>query len=166
MSPFDNGPILKFSIRTMLEFGDGTMLESNIGTMLESSTESVLHFDIHPTPIQCRKSMSFRNWNVGCRHWNDIVPILETKEACKIAINDTVYNVDYELMCTMINGKVCQVITDNFDSSNCTVCEAKPSEMNHLQRPACIAKNEEAPYCVNSNAANGLSSNYFYYIFL
>ena len=77
MSPFENGPILKFSIRTMLEFSIGTMLESSIGTMLESSTESVLHFDIHPTPIQCRKPMSFRHWNVGCRHRNDIVLILE-----------------------------------------------------------------------------------------
>ena len=83
--PFDNrtilessiGTILKSSIGTMLESSIGTMLESSIGTMLESSTESVLHFDIHSTPIQCRKPMSFRHWNVGCRHRNDIVPILE-----------------------------------------------------------------------------------------
>ena len=85
MLPFDNrtilessiGTILKSSIRTLLESSIGTMLESSIGTMLESSTESVLHFDIHPTPIQCRKPMSFRHCNFGCRHRNDIVPILE-----------------------------------------------------------------------------------------
>ena len=71
------GTILKSSIGTMLESSIGTMLGSYVGTMLESSTESVLHFDIHPTPIQCRKPMSFRHWNVGCRHRNDIVPILE-----------------------------------------------------------------------------------------
>ena len=93
MLSFDNGTILKSSIETMLESTIGTMLESIIGTMLdssigtmlgsyvgtmlESSTESVLHFDIIPTPIQCRKPMSFRHWNVGCRRRNDIVPILE-----------------------------------------------------------------------------------------
>ena len=85
MLPFDNGTILESSIGTILKSSIGTMLESSIGTMFESSietmlgssTESVLHFGIHPTPIQCRKPMSFRHWNVACRHRNDIVPILE-----------------------------------------------------------------------------------------
>ena len=71
------GTILESSIGTMLESSIGMMLGSYVGTMLDSSTESVLHFDIHSTPIQCRKLMSFRHWNVGCRHRNDIVPILE-----------------------------------------------------------------------------------------
>ena len=87
MSSFDNGTILESSIGTILKSSIGTMLESSIGmmlgsyvgTMLESSTESVLHFDIHPTPIQCRNLMSFRHWNVGYRHRNDIVPILEPR---------------------------------------------------------------------------------------
>ena len=54
--------------------------------------------------------------------------------ANKIEIDDTVYNNVYELMCTTIDEKVCQVITDTSASSNCTVCGAKPSEMNRLQK--------------------------------
>ena len=34
-----------------------------------------------------------------------------------------------------------------------------------MPRLACIAKNEKAPDCVDSNAAKGVSRNYFYYIF-
>ena len=101
MSSFDNGTILESGIGTILKSSIGTMLDSSIGTMsessigttsesnigtmlgsyvwtmLESSTESVLHFHIHPTPMQCRKPTSIRHWNVGCRHRNDIVPRLE-----------------------------------------------------------------------------------------
>ena len=51
----------------------------------------------------------------------------------KIAINGAVYNIECKLMCTMIDGKVCQVITDTSASSNCTVCVAKPFKMNWLQ---------------------------------
>ena len=52
----------------------------------EEEEESVLHFDIHPTPIQCRKPISFPHWNVGCRHRNDIVPILEPHLGCQRSV--------------------------------------------------------------------------------
>ena len=118
MLPFDNrtilessiGTILKFSIGTvlessigtmlgsyvgtMLESYVGTMLESYVGTMLESSTESVLHFDIHPKPIQCRKSMLFRHWNAGCRHRNVIAPILESHLGIVRSFRSEGYTVD------------------------------------------------------------------------
>ena len=35
-----------------------------------------------------------------------------------------------------------------------------------MPRLACIPKNEKAPDCVDSNAANGVSWDYFHYIFL
>ena len=41
--------------------------------------------------------------------------------AGKITISDTVYDVEYELMCTMIDEKLCQVIINTSASSNCNV---------------------------------------------
>lgn len=52
----------------------------------------------------------------------------------KFEINGIIYNVDYELMCTMVDGKVCQVITETNSASNCTVCGATPVEMNDLKK--------------------------------
>ena len=104
----------------MLEFSIGTMLESYVGTMLESSTESVLHFDIHPTPIHCRKPMSFRHWNVGCRHWNGIVPILEPRLGYRSELWDHLFfddclnylnfNSVTDEICTLNNVKAINII--------------------------------------------------------
>ena len=91
MLEFSIGTMLGSYVGTMLESSIGTMLGSYVGTMLESSTESVLHFDIYPTPIQCRKPMSFRHWNVGCRHRNDIVPILEPHLGTGNLLSDVLY---------------------------------------------------------------------------
>lgn len=51
----------------------------------------------------------------------------------RICLNGITYSVNYELICSMIDGKVCQVLTATSSSSNCTVCGAKPSETNHLE---------------------------------
>ena len=81
------------------------MLGSYVETMLESSTESVLHFDIHPTSIQCRKPMSFRHWNVGCRHRNDIIPILEPHLGRVVVFELLPRNqtINYDVYCRQLN---------------------------------------------------------------
>lgn len=52
----------------------------------------------------------------------------------KIKINDTTYYVEHQLMCTMVDGKVCQHLTETSSAANCIVCGAKPSEMNNLSQ--------------------------------
>lgn len=40
----------------------------------------------------------------------------------------------HHLQCTMIDGKVCNVLTEQQSSSSCNICGAKPKDMNNLER--------------------------------
>jgi len=42
------------------------------------------------------------------------------------------FDVYYELHLTMVDGKICQILTETTASSRCFVCNAKPTEMNTL----------------------------------
>ena len=50
----------------------------------------------------------------------------------KVIFNGDTYSVNYEMLCRMVDGKVCQYLTDTSAASVCVVCKAKPSEMNKL----------------------------------
>lgn len=57
---------------------------------------------------------------------------------------DTVVEVKHELFLTMIDGKVAQVLTETSSSSVCTICGAKPREMNDLSKVSAKPENEDA----------------------
>lgn len=42
------------------------------------------------------------------------------------------FTVSHSLKCTMIDGKICNVLTDQKSSASCNICGAKPSQMNNL----------------------------------
>lgn len=49
-----------------------------------------------------------------------------------ITIENRTYQVTYNLKCTMIDGKTCNVLTGQRSSSSCNVCKVNPSKMNNL----------------------------------
>lgn len=52
--------------------------------------------------------------------------------------------IKHELFLTMIDGKVAQVLTETSSSAKCTICGAKPSEMNNLEKVRAMPENEQA----------------------
>lgn len=42
-------------------------------------------------------------------------------------------NIDFNLVLTMVDGKVCNTLTETRSTQSCYICSAKPSEMNDLQ---------------------------------
>lgn len=71
------------------------------------------------------------------RQINELVPSLINKEGSIVEVN-------HELLLTMIDGKVAQVLTDTSSSSVCTICGARPREMNDLNKVSSKPENEEA----------------------
>lgn len=52
----------------------------------------------------------------------------------KLTISDITYIIHVDMHLTMVDGKVCQALSDTLSSASCYICGAKPSEMNHLER--------------------------------
>lgn len=51
----------------------------------------------------------------------------------KITINESKsVEIHHELLCSMIDGKICNVVTANKSSQTCFVCDATPNQMNNL----------------------------------
>lgn len=61
-----------------------------------------------------------------------------------LSIDDKVIQVKHELFMTMIDGKVAQVLTQTSSSATCTVCGAKPRQMNDLLKVTARVENENA----------------------
>lgn len=54
----------------------------------------------------------------------------------KIELNGKTYFVKHKLHNTMIDGKVCQALTNTSSSNNCVICGAKPTQMNDIEAVA------------------------------
>lgn len=48
----------------------------------------------------------------------------------KVLIDNFSCKVKYKMLLTMIDGKVCQALTETPSSSTCYICKANPKEMN------------------------------------
>lgn len=58
---------------------------------------------------------------------NNLVPTIIDTDAGR-------YEVKHEMILTMIDGKVCQALTNTSSASMCVICGAKPSDMNNLSK--------------------------------
>lgn len=87
---------------------------------------------VKETPQQTKETVD----NIK-RQIEDLTPSLISKD-------ETVVEVKHELLLTMIDGKVAQVLTDTSSSSVCTICGARPREMNDLSKVSSKPENEEA----------------------
>lgn len=52
----------------------------------------------------------------------------------KVTTSDVTFIVNVDMKLTMVDGKVCQTLTDTPSSASCYICGAKPNEMNTLER--------------------------------
>lgn len=52
----------------------------------------------------------------------------------KILIKDFRISVDYKILLTMVDGKVCQNLSQTPSAATCYICKANPTEMNDLNR--------------------------------
>lgn len=52
----------------------------------------------------------------------------------KVAVGHGYCTVDYDVEFTMIDGKTCNVLTGQKASSNCNICDARPTEMNDFAK--------------------------------
>lgn len=59
---------------------------------------------------------------------------IEKLQPTKLTISDITFIVHVNMHLTMVDGKVCQALSDTPSSASCYICGAKPSEMNHLER--------------------------------
>ncbi|EFN66789.1 hypothetical protein EAG_01798, partial [Camponotus floridanus] len=53
------------------------------------------------------------------------------------------FTVTHDIKCTMIDGKVCNVLTDQKSSASCNICGAKPNQMNDLNLVMSLKENKE-----------------------
>lgn len=58
---------------------------------------------------------------------------IEKLRPSEVEVSGKKFRVKHNLLCTMVDGKVCQALTDT-SSSNCTICKATPKEMNDLEK--------------------------------
>lgn len=64
----------------------------------------------------------------------DIRGQINNLQTSKIHKEEHVIEITHDLFLTMVDGKVTQVLTDTSSGAVCTVCGAKPSEMNNLEK--------------------------------
>lgn len=64
----------------------------------------------------------------------DIRDQINNLKNSEIYMGDQLIEINHELFLTMVDGKVTQVLTETSSGAVCTVCGAKPSEMNNLEK--------------------------------
>lgn len=69
--------------------------------------------------------------------------ITKLKEFC-VKIGNVEIHVTYELHMTMVDGKLCNIITGQRSTRSCYICHANPSDMNYFQKLSKIVPNTEA----------------------
>lgn len=61
-----------------------------------------------------------------------------------IQIDSVSYYVDFDLLGTTIDGKICQHFTETKSAANCNICGAKPTQTNCLAKIMERKENKEA----------------------
>lgn len=59
-------------------------------------------------------------------------------------LNGKTFSVKYEMLFTMVDGKVCQIVTQTPSSSTCVICKSTPKQMNDLSKLDSRVIDEEA----------------------
>lgn len=91
-------------------------------------------------------STTLQEYNYYKKEINNLILTVETA-------NQITFTITYNLRCTMIDGKVCNVLTSQKSNASCSICGTKPREMNHLDQIITLPINKE-------NYKFGLSQHY------
>lgn len=72
-----------------------------------------------------------------CEQIQNLSPTeVELKNSVKVVIK-------YKLLCTMVDGKVVNILTNQASSRSCNICKAKPKDMNNLSYVRSIKPDEQ-----------------------
>lgn len=69
--------------------------------------------------------------------------LLKKVELYCLKIGDMEFHLSFDMKCTMIDGKICNILTDNKASSRCNICGVGPKLMNDLNHVITRKCNEE-----------------------
>lgn len=81
-------------------------------------------------------SKTLQKYNFYTEEIRKLVPTIITKD-------EIWFTVTHDIKCTMIDGKVCNILTDQKSSAFCNICGAKPNQMNDLNLVMSLKENEE-----------------------
>lgn len=81
-------------------------------------------------------SKTLQEYNFYTEEIRKLIPTIITKDEIS-------FTVTHDIKCTMIDGKVCNVLTDQKSSASCNICGAKPNQMNDLNLVMSLKENKE-----------------------
>lgn len=81
-------------------------------------------------------SKTLQEYNFYTEEIRKLVPTIITKDEIS-------FTVTHDIKCTMIDGKVCNVLTDQKSSASCNIYGAKPNQINDLNLVMSLKENKE-----------------------
>lgn len=127
-----------------------------------ASDKSVLMTSLVPLQIRCGALVLWQNGQSSstkyCRpigfeytkeskesaitHFNFVQDQIDKLKVTSFVVNDKSLRARHELELTMVDAKIVGYLTDT-STSNCNICDAKPSQMNNFQTLAKLEINEK-----------------------
>ena len=80
------------------------------------------------------------------RQYEYYTEILEKEEHYTFKIEEYNFKIKYDLKCTMIDGKICNMLTNQRSTRSCNICKVGPSNINNLHYIYENCKFEESFY--------------------
>lgn len=65
-------------------------------------------------------------------HYNEIEEQISRLQVTKVTLGDKTYNFKHHAICTMMDGKTCNVLTDTSSTQACNICKATPKDLNNI----------------------------------
>lgn len=65
-------------------------------------------------------------------HYDEIEEQILRLHATKVTFGDNTYTFKHNAVCTMMDGKTCNVLTDTSSTQACNICKATPKELNNI----------------------------------
>lgn len=119
---------------------ESVFMASLVPLQLVTSENVIIWKNPHPSSSNYCRPIFFEFLKETPENVIDIVnnyqkQIDNLKETIVSSLNcQVVFAVHHNLSFTMIDGKICQVLTETSSSACCPICKAKPSEMNDLEK--------------------------------
>lgn len=130
----------------MSENDAAVFMISFVPLQLRANNLVVWNNETHNSPHFCRPvKFQFTKENDSLvreeyRHYTELLKKVKTYE---LEYDDISFEVAFDLRCTMIDGKICHVLTGQKASSRCNICAVGPKLVNNLSYVNNLPCNEE-----------------------
>lgn len=134
--------IYKQNFANHLEYGDANIILCTV-VPLEVSVQSRIRKDIfwkNPSPSSTRhcRVISFKLKKETKGNMKEESREIENQaknlRRIKVFLGNKELAFNYTLVCTMMDGKTCNMLTDTASSQACNVCKTTPKEFNDIQK--------------------------------